>query len=165
VLTEPLPTRSSKVFHSGEKCVISRAGMNSEEFHALLDEYEWESEVDRRDSPLTLARLAKLERQKGVRFPAFYKEFLSMYGAGDFGSVIVMSPDPRSQFPIWETTSRFEDREFNFMGVVERDSDYFGFLIEQGVCANDIGCVTTNLGTKSARQTTQIFLISLPKWV
>ena len=24
------------------------------------------------------------------------------------------------------------------MGVVDRDSDYFGFLIEQGVCANDI---------------------------
>jgi hypothetical protein len=95
--------------------------------------HAWESEVDRRDSPLILARLAELERQKGVKFPAFYKEFLSMYGAGDFGSITVLSPDPHSQLPIWETTSQLEDREFNFMGVVYRDSDYFGFLIEQGV--------------------------------
>src|SRR5260221_6882007 len=80
--------------------------MSSEEFHALLDQYAWESEVDRRDEPLTLARLAELERQKGVRFPAFYKEFLSMYGAGDFGSITVLSPDPRSEFPIWETTPK-----------------------------------------------------------
>jgi len=112
--------------------------MTREEFHELVEEHGWESEVDRRDEPLTLARLAELERQKGVRFPAFYKEFLSMYGAGDFGSITVLSPDPRSQFPIWETTAQLEDREFNFMGVVDRDSDYFGFLIEQGVCANDI---------------------------
>jgi hypothetical protein len=26
----------------------------------------------------------------------------------------------------------------DFMGVVDRGSGYFGFLIEQGVCANDI---------------------------
>jgi phosphopantetheinyl transferase len=70
--------------------------MSSEEFHALLDEYGWESELDRRDEPLTLARLAELERQKGVRFPAFYKEFLSMHGAGDFGGITVLSPDPQS---------------------------------------------------------------------
>jgi hypothetical protein len=112
--------------------------MSSEEFHALLDEYAWESEVDRRDLPLTLARLAEFERQKGVKFPAFYKEFSSMYGAGDFGSITVLSPDPDSQFRISETTSQLENREFNFMGVVDPDSDYFGFLIEQGVCANDI---------------------------
>jgi hypothetical protein len=112
--------------------------MSGEEFHALLDEYAWESEVDSRDEPLTLARLAELERQKGVKFASFYKEFLSMYGAGDFGSITVLSPDPQSQFPVWEITSKLEDREFNFMGVVERDFDYFGSLIEQGVCANDI---------------------------
>jgi hypothetical protein len=49
--------------------------MTSEELHAFLDEYAWETEVDRRDEPLTLARLAQLERQKGVKFPVFYKEF------------------------------------------------------------------------------------------
>jgi SMI1/KNR4 family protein SUKH-1 len=46
--------------------------------------------VDRHDSPLTLATLAELERQKGVRFPEFYKEFLRIYGAGNLGSVTVM---------------------------------------------------------------------------
>ena len=55
--------------------------MTSEAFYALLDVYEWESELDRRDSPLTLARLVELERLKGVRFSAFYKEFLSRCGA------------------------------------------------------------------------------------
>jgi len=61
-----------------------------------------------------------------------------MYGAGEFGSVTVLSPDPESGFPIWETTLRLENRECNFMGVVEMDSDYYGFLIEHGVCSNDI---------------------------
>jgi hypothetical protein len=96
------------------------ARMSSQEFHALLDEYAWESEVDRRDLPLTLARLAEFERQKGVKFPAFYKETLSMYGAADFGSITVLSPDPDSQFRISETTSQLEDREFNFMGITRR---------------------------------------------
>jgi hypothetical protein len=63
-----------------------------------------------------------------------------MYGAGEFGSVTVLSPDPRSSFAIWETTCELEDRECNFMGVAEIDSNYYGFLIEQGVCSNDIWC-------------------------
>jgi len=46
------------------------------------------------DAPLTLAELVRIERQRGTRFPAFYKEFLSTYGAGEFGSVTVLSPDP-----------------------------------------------------------------------
>jgi hypothetical protein len=79
-------------------------------------------------------------------FPAFYKEFISTYGAGEFGSVTVLSPDPKSRFTIWETTSRLENRECNFMGVVESDSDYYGFLIEQGVCSNDIWSADHELG-------------------
>jgi len=53
-----------------------------------------------------------------------------MYGAGDFGFVTVLSPDPESGFSIWETTLRLENRECNFMGVVELDSDYYGFLTD-----------------------------------
>ena len=64
-----------------------------------------------------------------------HKEFL---GTGDFGCVTVLSPDPKSGFPIWETASRSETRECSFMGVVELDSDYYGFMIEHGVCSNDI---------------------------
>lgn len=112
--------------------------MTSEEFHALVEEYTDPSASDDGDTPLTLARLAELERHKGIKFPAFYKEFLSMYGAGDFGYVTVLSPDVDSKFPIWETATRLENRECSFMGVIELDSDYFGFLIEQGVCSNDI---------------------------
>jgi hypothetical protein len=43
-----------------------------------------------------------------------------------------------SKFPIWQTTSQLDDREFNFMGVFDRELDYFGFLIEQRVCADAI---------------------------
>jgi hypothetical protein len=32
------------------------------------------------------------------------------------------------------------------MGVVDRDSDYFGFLIEQSVCANDIWMCDHEIG-------------------
>jgi hypothetical protein len=112
--------------------------MTSEEFHALVEDCSDESDETDRDAPLTLAELVRIERQKGIRFPAFYREFISTYGAGEFGSVTVFSPDPKSRFTIWETTSRMEKRECNFMGVVELDSDYYGFLIEHGVCSNDI---------------------------
>ena len=112
--------------------------MTSEQFHALVEECADQSGETDGDASLTLAKLAHFERQKGIKLPAFYKEFLSMYGAGEFGAVTVLSPDPKSRFTTWETTSRLENRECNFMGVVELDSDYYGFLIEQGVCSNDI---------------------------
>jgi len=112
--------------------------MTSQEFHALVEQHTYKVDDDEENAPLTLAQLARLERQKGIRFPAFYKEFLSMYGAGEFGSVDVLSPDPESGFPIWETTLRLKNRECNFVGVVELDSDYYGFLIEHGLCSNDI---------------------------
>jgi len=104
--------------------------MTSEEFHALVEQHTYEAGEDDENAPLTLAELARFERQKGIRFPGFYKEFLSMYGAGDFGFVTVLSPDPESGFAIWETTLRLENRECNFMGVVELDSDYYGFLTD-----------------------------------
>jgi hypothetical protein len=112
--------------------------MTSEEFRDLVEENTEDSGEGDNDSPLTLARLAQLECQKGIKFPDAYEEFLSTYGAGDFGSVTVLSPDPKSEFPIWETTARLESRECGFLGVVEIDSDFYGFLIEQGVCSNDI---------------------------
>ena len=90
--------------------------MTREEFLALVEEHTDEPAEYDENAPLTLAQLARFERQKGIRFPAFYKEFLSMYGPGDFGSVTVLSPDPESEFPIWETTLRLENRECNFMG-------------------------------------------------
>jgi hypothetical protein len=119
--------------------------MTSEEFHDLV-ERNTENSGEGDDSPLTLARLAQLEHQKGIEFPSAYKEFLSTYGAGDFRSVTVLSPDPKSGFPIWETTARLESRDFGFLGVVEIDSDYYGFLIEQGVCSNDIWSAGHELG-------------------
>jgi hypothetical protein len=70
--------------------------MTSEEFHALVEEYYDASCPVDREKPLTLAQLAYFERRKDIRFPAFYKEFLSMYGAGEFGAVTVLSPDPES---------------------------------------------------------------------
>ena len=96
--------------------------MTSDEFHELAEECSCDFDGVQRDTPLTLSRLAQFERLKGIRFPAFYKEFLSMYGPGDFGCVTVLSPDPKSGFSIWEATSRLENRECNFIGVVEVDS-------------------------------------------
>jgi hypothetical protein len=115
-------------------------------FHGLVEENTEDSCEGANDSPLTLAQLAQLERQQGIKFPSAYKEFLSTYGAGDFGSVTVLSPDPKSEFLIWETTARLENRERGFLGVVELDSDYYGFFIEQGVCSNDLWSVDHEFG-------------------
>jgi hypothetical protein len=86
-----------------------------------------------------------LNARKASDFPHFTKSF-SACTAGDFGCVTVLSPNPESGFPIWETTLRLESRECNFMGVLELDSDYFGFLIEHGVCSNDIWRADHELG-------------------
>jgi hypothetical protein len=83
--------------------------MTSEEFHGLVEQCSDEFGDGERDVALALGQLAQLERQMGIRFPAFYKEFLSMYGPGEFGSVTVLSPDPKSRFRTWETTSRLEN--------------------------------------------------------
>ena len=120
--------------------------MTSEEFHDLVEANTKDSGEGDNDSPLTLAQFAQLERQKGIQFPDAYKEFLSTYGAGDFGSVTVLSPDPKSEFKIWETTASLETRNCGFVGVVDIDSDYYGFLIEQGVCSNDIWTVDHEFG-------------------
>jgi hypothetical protein len=112
--------------------------MTSEEFHALVEAYSEPGPEGDGDQPLTLARIAEVERERGIKFPTFYKEFLSRYGAGYFADVLVLSPDPKSQFPCWETSGQVKNRECNFMGVIEYESDYYGFLIEQGVCSNDI---------------------------
>jgi hypothetical protein len=71
-------TRVKKSSHAKTGRVVFRP-MTSEEFHALVEEYTDPSASDDGDTPLTLARLADLERHKGIKYPAFYKEFLSMY--------------------------------------------------------------------------------------
>ena len=72
--------------------------MTSEEFHALIEQHTYEPGDYNESAPLTFAQLARLERQKGIRFPAFYKEFLSMYGAGEFGCVTVYHRIPKVDF-------------------------------------------------------------------
>jgi hypothetical protein len=57
--------------------------MTSEEFRDLVEENTEDSGQGDNDSPLTLDQLAQLERQKGIKFPDTYKEFLSTYGVGD----------------------------------------------------------------------------------
>ena len=103
--------------------------MTNQEFHDLVEANTEDSGEGDNDSPLSLAQLAQLEREKGIQFPDAYKEFLSRYGAGDFGSVTVLSPDPKSEFKIWETKASLESHECGFVGVVDIDSDYYGFLI------------------------------------
>jgi len=49
--------------------------MTSEDFHDLVEENTEDSGKGANDSPLTLAKLAHLECQKGIKFPDASKEF------------------------------------------------------------------------------------------
>jgi hypothetical protein len=42
--------------------------MTSEEFHALVEQHTYKVDDDDENAPLTLARLARFEGQKGIRF-------------------------------------------------------------------------------------------------
>ena len=72
--------------------------MTSKEFHALVEQHTYELGNDDEHAPLTLAQLARLEHQKGIRFPAFYKEFLSMYGQVSSAPSLFYPPTPKADF-------------------------------------------------------------------
>jgi hypothetical protein len=75
---------------------------------------------------MTPSQLLKVEWAKGSEPPGHYKVSFCNYGARPI-------PDLGNDRESWKTTN-----EYGFLGGVESDSHDSRFLIEQGVCSNEI---------------------------
>ena len=88
--------------------------MTQDEFDDLIQEIreedpeQLESEFFIRDKPLKEDKLAKLEQKAGFTLPEEYRNFLKRFGAGDIGTITVLSPDPESDFSLWKGEEPFE---------------------------------------------------------
>ena len=82
--------------------------MTQDEFDDLIQEIREEdpeqldSEFFVRDKALKEDKLAKLEQKARFTLPEEYRNFLKRFGAGDIGTITVLSPDPESDFSLWK---------------------------------------------------------------
>jgi|GEM_PF-1096373 len=60
------------------------------------------------DIPLSDHKLKSLEERFGIELPAAYRYHLMRFGAGEFGSGEVFSPDPMSEWNWWKHFEQLE---------------------------------------------------------
>ena len=117
--------------------------MTQEDFDSLIKEIREEdpdqlsSEFLVREEPFKEEKIEKFERSAGFRFPEEYRYFLRKFGAGEIGTVTVLSPDPESQFSMWNGKDEF-DRDTGFPFAEDSDGNFYAFLVENGTCSKDV---------------------------
>jgi hypothetical protein len=117
--------------------------MTQEEFEDLIKEIREEdpdqlsSEYLVRENPLKEEVVARFESKAGFTFPEEYRYFLKKYGAGEIGTVTVLSPDPDSQFA-FSMGDDEPDRKGGFSFAQDSDGNVYAFLVENNVCSKDV---------------------------
>ncbi|HXC61621.1 MAG TPA: SMI1/KNR4 family protein, partial [Nitrospiria bacterium] len=87
--------------------------MTQEDFDNLINEIREEdpdqlsSEFLVREDPIKEEGIVKFEQKAGFKFPEEYRYFVKKYGAGEIGTITVLSPDPESQFSMWDGKEEF----------------------------------------------------------
>jgi hypothetical protein len=123
--------------------LVPSKDMTQEDFDNLIKEIREEdpdqlsSEFLVREDPLPEEKLAKFEQKAGFKFPEEYRYFLKKFGAGEIGTVTILSPDPESQFSMWDGKEEF-NRETGFPFAEDSDGIFYAFLVENGVCSKDV---------------------------
>jgi SMI1/KNR4 family protein SUKH-1 len=125
--------------------------MTQDEFDDLIQEIREEdpeqldSEFFVRDKPLKEDKVAKLEQKAGFTLPEEYRNFLKRFGAGDIGTITVLSLDPESDFSLWKNQEPFE--KVNWIPVVDDGkSNFYGLVVENGACSREIWFADQDLG-------------------
>jgi SUKH superfamily protein len=127
----------------GKVPLVPSTDMTQEDFDNLIKEIREEdpdqlsSEFLVREEPLSEEKLAKFEQKAGFQFPEEYRYFLKKFGAGEIGTVTILSPDPESQFSMWDGKEEF-NRETGFPFAEDSDGIFYAFLVENGVCSKDV---------------------------
>jgi ABC-type Zn2+ transport system substrate-binding protein/surface adhesin len=117
--------------------------MTQEDFDNLINEIREEdpdqlsSEFLVREDPIKEEQIVKFEQKAGFKFPEEYRYFVKKYGAGEIGTITVLSPDPESQFSMWDGKEEF-NRETGCPFAEDSDGNFYAFLVENGVCSKDV---------------------------
>ena len=110
--------------------------MTQEDFDNLIEEIREEDPISSAPnswsgrSP-TEEKLANFEQKAGFQFPEEYRHFLKKFGCGEIGTVTILSPDPESQFSMWDGKEEF-NRETGFPFAEDSDGNFYAFLVENG---------------------------------
>src|ERR1700730_6900799 len=125
--------------------------MTQDEFDDLIQEIreedpeQLESEFFIRDKALKEDKLGKLEQKAGFTLPEEYRNFLKRFGAGDIGTITVLSLDPESDFSLWKGEEPFE--KVSWVPVVQGGkSNFYRFVIEAGACSREVLFADQDLG-------------------
>src|SRR6201987_5897425 len=111
--------------------------MTQEDFDNLINEIREEdpdqlsSEFLVREEPIKEEQIVKFEQKAGFKFPEEYRYFVKKYGAGEIGTITVLSPDPESQFSMWDGKEEF-NRETGCPFAEDSDGNFYAFLVETG---------------------------------
>jgi hypothetical protein len=123
--------------------------MTQEEFDDLIKEIREEdpeqlnSDYLVREGAVKEELLIALEKKAGFNLPEEYRYFLKRFGAGEIGTVTVLSPDPESQFSMWNGRDEF-DREFGVPFAEDSNGNYYAFLVENNLCSKDVWVAERN---------------------
>jgi SMI1/KNR4 family protein SUKH-1 len=132
--------------------------MSQDEFDDLIAEIKEEdpeqldSEFLVRDKPLKEDKLSKLEKQSGFTLSEEYRNHLKRFGAGDIGTITVLSPDPHSDFSLWKGEEPFEKRSW-IPVVDDGKNNYYALVVEGGVCSREIWFADHELGYELSSST------------
>lgn len=89
------------------------------------------------DNKASAEMIEIVEGYYGIKFPDSYKGFVSEYGGGYFGFIVVYSCDCNGMFYIKNIVSKEWVLKKSFLPVVDFETgDLLGFEIENGVCRN-----------------------------
>jgi len=91
------------------------------------------------DSKANNEMIKGIESYYDVKLPEAYEDFVSQYGGGYFGFIVVYSCDDNGMFYIKDRVSKKEVIENAFLPVVDFETgDFLGFEIKGGVCQSTV---------------------------
>ena len=91
------------------------------------------------DAKVDIERIADVEKYYDIILPDSYKNFVSQYGGGYFGFIVVYSCDCNGMFYIKDNVLKEWVVKKSFLPVVDLETgDLLGFEIDAGICKSKV---------------------------
>ena len=92
-----------------------------------------------RDAPMNEQRMSLLEREFSIELNPEFRQFLLIYGAGDFLFSQFCSFDPDNAWSLWRQSAFVDGIGKSILSFSDNGcGDYYAFLIVDGRCSNRI---------------------------
>lgn len=95
--------------------------------------------LDESDAKVDIEKMEDVEKYYDIILPDTYKDFVSQYGGGYFGFIVVYSCDCNGMFYIKDNVLKEWVVEKCFLPVVDLETgDFLGFEIDAGICKSKV---------------------------